>query len=134
MATGFVDATRVELHRGAIPVEVRLAQDEVADVSPPPPLFALIPRGAYLPCWHDGPHAIDDDDATTTRDRASAADSTRTFMTSVDGRDDARERDGRTEVRKVEDADAAKSWPNKLLETAVPIASIHRAERRPRAR
>ena len=68
MATGFVDATRVELHRGAIPVEVRLAQDEVADVSPPPPLFALIPRGAYLPCWHDGPHAIDDDDATTTRD------------------------------------------------------------------
>ena len=66
MATGFVDATRVELHRGAIPVEVRLAQDEVADVSPPPPLFALIPRGAYLPCWHDGPHAIDDDDATTT--------------------------------------------------------------------
>jgi hypothetical protein len=76
----------------------------------------------------------DDDDATTTRDRASAADSTRTFMTSVDGRDDARARDGRTEVRKVEDADAAKSWPNKLLETAVPIASIHRAERRPRAR
>jgi hypothetical protein len=75
----------------------------------------------------------DDDDATTTRDRASAADSTRTFMTSVDGRDDARARDGRTEVRKVEDADAAKSWP-KLLETAVLIASIHRAERRPRAR
>ena len=52
---------RRELRRGAIPVEVRLAADEVADVSPPPPLFALVPRSAYLPIWHDGP--VGDDDA-----------------------------------------------------------------------
>jgi hypothetical protein len=40
-----------ELWRGAVPVEVRLAADEVADVSAPPPLYALIPRAAYLPLW-----------------------------------------------------------------------------------
>lgn len=56
---------RRELRRGAIPVEVHLAADEVADVSPPPPLFALVPRSAYLPIWHDGPIG---DDAAAARD------------------------------------------------------------------
>mgnify|MGYP001166544911 FL=1 len=58
---------RRELRRGAIPVEVRLAADEVADVSPPPPLFALVPRSAYLPIWHDGPVG---DDASAGEDDA----------------------------------------------------------------
>ena len=63
MATGFVDATRVELHRGAIPVEVRLAQDEVADVSPPPPLFALIREARTCHAGTTGPMLS----TTTTR-------------------------------------------------------------------
>ena len=44
-----------ELWRGAIPVEVHLASDEVATADPPPPVFALVPRAAYLPVWHDAP-------------------------------------------------------------------------------
>lgn len=40
-----------ELWKGAVPAEVRLSPDEVADVNAPPPLYALIPRGAYLPLW-----------------------------------------------------------------------------------
>ena len=32
--------------------EIRLARDEVAEMSPPPPLYALVPRGAFLPLWH----------------------------------------------------------------------------------
>ena len=44
-----------ELWRGAIPVEVHLASDEVATADPPPPVFALVPRAAYLPVWHDTP-------------------------------------------------------------------------------
>ena len=41
-----------ELWRGAVPCEIRLARDEVAEMSPPPPLYALVPRGAFLPLWH----------------------------------------------------------------------------------
>ena len=48
-------------------MEVRLAADEVADVSPPPPLFALVPRSAYLPIWHDGPSETTPPPGTTTR-------------------------------------------------------------------
>ena len=44
-----------ELWRGAVPVEVRLAPDEVADVTTPAPLYALVPRAAYLPLWHNEP-------------------------------------------------------------------------------
>ena len=42
-----------ELWRGAIPVEVHLASDEVATADPRAPVFALVPRAAYLPVWHD---------------------------------------------------------------------------------
>ena len=75
----------------------------------------------------------DDDDATTTRDRASAADSTRTFMTSVDGRDDARARDGRTEVRS-RWRRANRRCHDTLVETADRVDSSSRAHDAPTAR
>lgn len=53
MTTSVEDRIQAELWRGAIPVEIHLAADEVADVRAPPPFFGLIPRGAYLPVWHD---------------------------------------------------------------------------------
>ena len=53
MTTSVEDRIQAELWRGAIPVEIHLAADEVADVAPPPPFFGLIPRGAYLPVWYD---------------------------------------------------------------------------------
>jgi hypothetical protein len=46
-----------ELWRGAVPVEVHLALDEVADTIAPPPMFALVPRGAYLPLWSGSRHS-----------------------------------------------------------------------------
>ena len=53
MSASVEDRIQTELWRGAIPVEIHLAADEVADVAPPPPFFGLIPRGAYLPVWYD---------------------------------------------------------------------------------
>ena len=53
MSASVEDRIQTELWRGAIPVEIHLAADEVADVRAPPPFFGLIPRGAYLPVWHD---------------------------------------------------------------------------------
>ena len=53
MTTSLEDRIQAELWRGAIPVEIHLAADEVVDLKAPPPFFGLIPRGAYLPVWHD---------------------------------------------------------------------------------
>ena len=53
MTTSVEDRIQAELWRGAIPVEIHLAADEVADVRAPPPIFRAHPRGAYLPVWHD---------------------------------------------------------------------------------
>jgi autophagy-related protein 5 len=63
---------QTELWRGAIPVEIHLAPDDVASLAPPAPVFALIPRGAYLPVWHDtapdGPRAAFADSLAPGRD------------------------------------------------------------------
>ena len=86
MTTSVEDRIQAELWRGAIPVEIHLAADEVADVQAPPPFFGLIPRGAYLPVWHDretepSPRrhfepfvARFPDDVVASRARADAAD------------------------------------------------------------
>ena len=54
MTTSVEDRIQAELWRGAIPVEIHLAADEVADVRAPPPFFGLSRRGADLPGCYDG--------------------------------------------------------------------------------